>query len=153
MTRFGYACLNMELREKGIFTSRTMRKKTFQEKGLEYTSELIVKNTLDLLKILKWNKENNIQVFRVSSEITPWASEYNYEDLPEFEVIKQNLKEAGNYAKENNLRLSFHPGQFNCLSSEKERVVKNCIKDLDNHGKLFDLMGFERSHYNKINID
>ncbi len=152
MTRFGYACLNMELREKGIFTSRTMRKKTFQEKGLEYTSELIVKNTLDLLKILKWNKENNIQVFRVSSEITPWASEYNYEDLPEFEVIKQNLKEAGNYAKENNLRLSFHPGQFNCLASEKERVVKNCIKDLDNHGKLFDLMGFERSHYNKINI-
>ena len=44
MNRFGYACINMYLREKGIFNSRTMRKKTFLEKGLPYTSQLVLQN-------------------------------------------------------------------------------------------------------------
>ena len=59
---------------------------------------------------------------------------------------------AGDYSRVTGLRLSFHPGQFNCLASEKEHVVKNCIKDLEIHGKLFDLMGMPRSHNAKINI-
>ena len=59
MTQFGYACLNTELREKGIFNSRTMRKKTFLEKGLPYTSELCLQNVKDILTILNWNHKND----------------------------------------------------------------------------------------------
>ena len=65
---------------------------------------------------------------------------------------RAELKAAGDYAKSINLRLSFHPGQFNCLASEKEHVVLNCIKDLEIHGRLFDLMGLEKNHMSKINI-
>ena len=80
MIRLGYACINMTLREKNIFTSRTMRKKTFLEKGLPYASELILNNVKDLVKILQWNYKNNVEVFRISSVIMPWASEYEMED-------------------------------------------------------------------------
>ena len=59
---------------------------------------------------------------------------------------------AGDYTKVIGQRLSFHPGQFNCLASEKEHVVENCIKDLEIHGKLFDLMGLDQNHWSKINI-
>ena len=152
MTEFGYACLNMTLREKGIFNSRTMRKKTFLEKGLSYTSSLVLQNVKDLFPIFNWNYKHNVKVFRISSEMTPWASEYELEDLQDFEQISKYLKAAGDYAKSINLRLSFHPGQFNCLASEKEHVVLNCIKDLEIHGKLFDLMGLEKNHMSKINI-
>ena len=152
MTRFGYACLNMTLREKNIFTSRTMRKKTFLEKGLPYASKLILENVKDLVKILNWNSKNNIKVFRISSQLMPWASEYELEDLPDFEQISYFLKIAGAFATKKELRLSFHPGQFNCLASEKENVVLNCIKDLEIHGKIFDIMKMSRTHYNKINI-
>ena len=152
MTRFGYACLNMTLRDKNIFTSRTMRKKTFIEKGLEYTSSLILENVKDLIKILNWNEKNDIKVFRISSQLMPWASEYELEDLPDFEEICYYLKIAGAFATKKQHRLSFHPGQFNCLASEKEAVVLNCIKDLEIHGKIFDIMGMSRTHFNKINI-
>jgi len=152
MNRLGYACINMELREKGIFNSRTMRKKTFLEKGLSHASKLVLQNVKDLFPIFNWNYKNNIKVFRISSEIAPWASEYELQDLPDYEEICHYLKAAGDYTKVIGQRVSFHPGQFNCLASEKEHVVLNCIKDLEIHGKIFDLMGLDQNHWSKINI-
>ncbi len=152
MNRFGYACINMDLREKGIFNSRTMRKKTFLEKGISYASQLVLQNVKDMMPIFEWNNKNNVKVFRLSSEVTPWASEYNLKDLPDYEEICHHLKVAGDYTKLTGQRISFHPGQFNCLASEKDHVIKNSIKDLEIHGKLFDLMGMDRNHNSKINI-
>ena len=88
----GYACINMELNaRKGVdrvTTNRSMIKKTFQEKGLDYASELIIQNVVDLNEIIDWNEQNNIKFFRMSSEIFPWASEYKWEDLPDFPTKK-----------------------------------------------------------------
>ena len=55
MNRFGYACINMDLREKGIFNSRTMRKATFLSKGLPHASKLVLQNVKDMLPIFNWN--------------------------------------------------------------------------------------------------
>ena len=152
MINLGYACLNTVLREKGIYNSRTMRKKTYLEKGIEHASKLCLNNSKDLIKILNWNYKNGITLFRISSEIFPWASEYNIEDLPDYSDICKYLKIAGKYAKVTKQRLSFHPGQFNCLSSEKEHVIKNSIIDMEIHGKIFDIMNMPRSQYSKINV-
>lgn len=148
----GYACINMQLRNKNIFCSRTARKKTYEEKGLSYVGELALNNCKDLYVVLKWNKENNISLFRITSNLFPWASEYILQDLPQYKEISKTLKICGDFAKENNIRLSFHPGQFNCLSSEKEHVVKNAVQDLNHHSEIFDLMGMPRNHNAKINI-
>tara|TARA_B100000242_G_C43020886_1_gene475073 strand:+ start:202 stop:1092 length:891 start_codon:yes stop_codon:yes gene_type:complete len=142
----------MELREKGIFNSRTMRKATFLSKGLPYVSQIVLQNVKDLMPIFNWNYKNKVHVFRISSQITPWASEYELHDLPDYEEICHYLKMAGDYTKVIKQRISFHPGQFNCLASEKEHVVNNCIKDLEIHGQLFDLMGIDQNHNAKINI-
>ena len=150
--RFGYACINMELSEQGIICSRTMRKATFEKKGISYASELSLRNIQSILPILKWNNENGVKVFRISSELMPWASEYNFEDLPDYEKICSALEKIGKYARMTGQRLSFHPGQFNCLASEKEHVILNCIKDLEIHGRIFDLMGMPQSPQSKINI-
>ena len=40
----GYACINTALKANGIFTNRTMRRKTFDTKGLDYVSELSLQN-------------------------------------------------------------------------------------------------------------
>lgn len=152
----GYACINMELSEKPkklrTTTNRSMIKRTFKTKGIEYASELAELNTRDLLPILVWNKRNKVSVFRMSSCLFPWASEYMLEDLPNWQKISDNLRRAGDYAKENGIRLSFHPGPFNILSSNKDHVVDNSIVDLSIHGKIMDVMGMPRSHYAKINI-
>jgi len=150
----GYACINMTLggQKPKITTNRSMIKKTFIGKGIDYAGELSLLNSRDLCEIVKWNVENGINFFRISSDIFPWASEYNIEDLPQYQRIKTVLSSCGNYARDNGVRLTSHPGPFNVLVSPREHVVQNTITDLTNHGKVFDLLGLDRTPYNKINI-
>ena len=150
----GYACINMTLgaQTPRVTTNRSMVKKTFNERGIAYASELALENVRDLFEIIKWNVKNNIKVFRISSDIFPWGSEYNLEDLPDYNKISNILKGCGTYAKENGLRIGSHPGPFNVLVSPNTKVVENTFKDLELHAKVFDLLGLELSPYNKINI-
>lgn len=151
--RLGYACINMHLQNKfKITTNRGMIKRTFKAKGLPYASELAEINTRNILPILQWNKQNNISVFRLTSCLLPWGSEYQIEELPDFLQIKKNLERAGQFARDNGIRLSFHPGPFNILTSPKEKVVHNSVIDLEMHGKLMDLLGMPRNRWAKINI-
>jgi len=152
----GYACINTGFSERPksqrITTNRSMIKRTFDAKGIHYASELTLSNITDLMEIVKWNEENGIKFFRMSSEMFPWASHYNIDDMPHIQEISKKLKEVGDFAKEHNHRLTFHPGPFNKLASPKENVVKNTIIDLEIHGKIMDLMGLPRTHWAKINI-
>ena len=147
----GYACINLTM-GKEVTTNRTMTNATFQRRGLSYVSELALKNSKDIIKILKWNVENGINFFRLSSMIIPWADRIDIEQLTAYKGIVNALKEAGDYAKEHNIRITSHPGPFVVLTSPKETVVLNAIKDLEMHGKIFDLMGLSQTPYNKINI-
>lgn len=150
----GYACINMDLNESKprVTTNRSMIKRTFKEKGIKYASHLALQNAQDLHRILKWNKEHGIKLFRISSDVFPWASEYNLEDLPHYIEIKNTLSYCGVYAQDNGIRLTSHPGPFNVLVSPRPHVVKNTITDLNIHGQFFDLLGLEQSPYNLINI-
>ena len=153
-TRFGYACINSTLqREKPRVTcNRGMIKRTFQQKGIPYASELALANSMDLIKHVAWNNAHGVKVFRITSCMFPWHSEYNLVDLPDYEAIKSNLEIAGRMAQDAGQRLSTHPGQYNVLTSEREEVVLNAIDELDKHGELFDIMGLPRSPAAKINI-
>lgn len=147
----GYACINMTMGKK-VTTNRTMVKRTFNAKGLDYVSELALANSRDIIKILEWNKHNKINFFRLSSALIPWGDHLDLTQLKDYKQIKYALKEAGDYAKANGIRITSHPGPFVVLTSPKENVVINSIADLELHGKIFDMMGLEKSPYNKINI-
>ncbi len=143
----GYACINIGLNEEGISSTRSMIKRTFQEKGIQYASQIALANVTGLLKILKWNAAHGIKVFRVSSDLFPWASEYSIETLPDFAEIRALLEEAGRQP----VRISTHPGPFNKLAGTGF-TLENTIKDLEIHGQVFDLMGLPQTHMHKINI-
>jgi UV DNA damage endonuclease len=154
MNRMGYACINMQLssQKPKIYTGRSMIKRTFKDKGIKYASELGLQNTKDLFEIIKWNKENGFDFFRITSNLFPWCSEYKLEDMPDHWEIAGILGEIGKYVDEHKIRLTSHPGPFNVLTSPHEHVVENCINDLSTHGEVFDMMGVSRTPYNKINI-
>jgi UV DNA damage endonuclease len=142
----------MTLGKKKITTNRSMIKKTFLQRGINYAAELALQNVKDLETIIHWNVENNIKLFRISSDMFPWASEYGIENLPNIQEITEVMKRTGQYAKLNGVRLGCHPGPFNVLCSPNEKVVQNTIIDLENHGKVLDLLGLYNSPFNKINI-
>lgn len=152
MSNLGYACINMTLGKKKITTNRGMIKKTFLKEGIDRASELGLLNTKDLMKIVKWNEQNGFKLFRTTSNLFPWSSEYQLCDMPHFNSIASILKDIGELASEYGQRITSHPGPFNVLVSPNENVVKNTITDLSLHGEVFDLMGLSRTHYNVINI-
>jgi len=156
MQNLGYACINMGLSEqpksRRVTTNRTMIKKTFKQRGIAYASELALQNSRDLLKIIKWNYNNDINFFRMSSAMFPWASEYDISDLPDYNQIAAVLAEAGSFARQVNQRLTTHPDHFNKLTSPREHVITNTVRDLEIHGEMMDLLGMPRSPWAKINI-
>lgn len=149
----GYACINMTLHEEEkIQCNRGMIKRTFAKKGLSYASELALINVSGLRSIIKWNNKHNIKVYRMTSCLFPWFSEYNMFDLPDIDKIADIMSEAGKLAMDAGQRLSFHPGPFNCLASPNKSVVLKTIKELDDHSAQMDLMGLPESQMSKINI-
>ena len=152
----GYACINMGLSERPksqrVTTNRSMIKRTFKQRGIKYASELALLNARDLLKIIKWNYNNDISFFRMSSDLFPWASEYDIKDLPDYNQIAAVLAECGAFARQVNQRLTTHPDHFNKLTSPREHVIRNTVRDLEIHGELMDLLGQPRSPWAKINI-
>lgn len=143
----GYACINIGLNEKGISTNRGMIRRTFLEKGIQYASQLALQNVQALLQVVEWNAANNITVFRVTSELFPWASEYRLKDLPDFTEIRSTLEAVGRHR----IRISSHPGPFNKLAGSGATLA-NTVKDLEIHSEVFDLMGLPATHWHKINI-
>ena len=153
-TNYGYCCINTTLRTEKptITTNRSMIKRTYTEKGIVYASELALQNVKDLVKIINWNNQNGVKLFRISSDMFPWMSEYEISDLPDYDKIKNVLKGAGKIAMDNGQRLTFHPGPFDVLASLTQRVVDKCIIDLNKHGEIMDLLGLPRDHSAPINI-
>ena len=156
MNYLGYACINMGFsslpKSQRITTNRSMIRRTFDERGIEYAAELALQNLRDLHTILEWNLEHDIYFYRLSSDIIPWASEYDLTELPNFGAIHAAALKAGNFARKHGMRLTAHPGPFNKLASPKERVFELTKTDLSVHGDLFDLIGLPRTPYAKLNI-
>ena len=154
MNQMGYACINETLAKQKpkVYTGRSMIKRTFKAKGIEYASQLGLDNCKDLFTIIKWNNENGFKFFRITSNLFPWCSEYKLSDMPDYKEICNVLSDVGNYVDYNGMRITSHPGPFNVLTSPHPHVVTNCIADLSIHGEVFDLMNLSRTPYNKINI-
>ena len=163
VNKLGYACINMQLsyptkygnKPRGtqpITTNRSMIRRTFDTKGVDYASELTLQNAKDLHHIIQWNIMNGYDFYRMSSDMIPWKTEYEWDDMKDIDEIKQWFHSAGTLATTHGIRLTFHPGPFNVLVSPNENVVENTIKDLTIHGETMDLLGQSRTPYNKLNI-
>jgi UV DNA damage endonuclease len=130
-----------------------MQKKTWEDRGLEYAGELAEKNFSDLLKILRWNRDNGIEFYRCTSQsFVPWNSQYDMGELPNIGSIREVAEKCGSFIEENEMRLSFHPDYFVKPASTTESTRDKARKSLENHGSWLDLMGLSRSRQYPINI-
>lgn len=150
--KIGYACINNTLATDKIQVNRGMVKRTFQAKGLSYASELALRNILDLEHIINWNIKKEILLFRMSSDMFPWMSEYEFRDLPAYYEIRDVLSTVGKKVASAGMRLTFHPGPFNVLASPNPAVVTNTSKELRQHAEIMEMLGLPESPMAKINI-
>jgi UV DNA damage endonuclease len=147
----GYACQNLTINDnktknEKVLTDRTCRLANF---SLDVASELIKKNTKDLISIIKWNAENSVKFFRVSSNIFPFYDHpgvgYNISQLKDNFEITENMKIAGALAKASSIRLSCHPGPYTCLASKDPEVCNKSSRSIEMHyeiGRMLDSENF-----------
>ena len=144
--QLGLCCLNLTMREQkpSVFSSRSIILKTLKDKGVDFLKEKIIENLKDTLKLIQWNEENGIKVFRLSSELFPHKSNPKAQQY-HFDFAKDLLKEVGLLAKKYNQRLTFHPGQYNVIASPNIEVFNNTQLDLDYHASVLDLMELDNN--------
>lgn len=91
--------------------------------------------------IFEYLAKQQITMYRMSSDIAPYAT---HPDLPQFHSqIKDSaaeLRALGAKAKQQDLRLSFHPSQFVVLNSPDPVLVQKSVGDLIAQAEMLDLM-------------
>ena len=139
--QLGLCCLNLTLRAQKptVFASRSIILKTLQEKGIDNLKNKIIENLKDVLKMMDWNEENGIKVFRLSSEMFPHYSNPKAEKYS-LDFAIDLLEQIGKKSIEYGQRLTYHPGQYNVIGSPNQEVFKNTYNDLKYHADVLDLM-------------
>jgi UV DNA damage endonuclease len=91
--------------------------------------------------IFEYLAEVKIDMYRISSDIAPYLTH------PEKVEFRNQIKEAradlvrlGKLAREQRLRLSFHPSQYIILNSPDERLTGQSIQDIESQAEMLDIM-------------
>jgi UV DNA damage endonuclease len=142
-TRLGLCCIFCE--EPIKFRQTTAKRLlTFSRKEqLKLLSEICLHNAKSLQVALQYVAKVKIGAFRILSPLFPRYTHpkvgYTIEDLPDGKQILNVFDKIRDFRKVNDIRLSFHPDQFNVLSSPRKEVVVKTIRELEYHGTLADL--------------
>ena len=118
---------------------------------MEKLLEVTRKNIESTRRILFYNTAHQIDVYRLSSSIVPLATHPNVEWDFVTPFINE-WRELGNWIKQHQLRVSFHPNQFTLFTSSKEEITKNAVKDMSFHYKVLEAMGIEYQSYINIHV-
>ncbi len=141
----GYACINMTLDDISPRRRTTLAylKKLDQQAKFDKLNSLLNNNLTATLKILKFNQRHKIKLYRLTSDLVPFATHKIIKDWDYLKIAKDKLKLIGNYIKANNHRVSIHLGQYTVLNSNKDKVVANAIADLRYHNQILEAMNLD----------
>jgi len=132
--------------------------KAVAEKKIE---ELVNHNLSSVHKLVErvGKQVEPLRMVRLSSDLLPVYTEpnfgYVYKSSNLRNFIESKLKTVGDLARKNNVRLSFHPGQFCVLGSSNPDVVDRSIEDFEYHADMARWMGYGSTwhdHGFKINV-
>ena len=154
--RIGFACkiqiseskADPKLNQSGT-TIKWLSSQT-PERARERLWDLMRANVAALAAQVEWvGKQPPIQrMFRITSDL---LTAYSHDDYMPFyfqldvvHFLESNLSKIGQRARELDVKLSFHPGQFCVLASEQDHVVENSITEFEYHCDLIRYMGYGR---------
>jgi UV damage endonuclease UvdE len=139
-------------------TTVTSLEKLTRTQAIDKLCGIVRYNTEVLMRqfqlVGSWPQE--LRMMRIGSEILPARTHANWSSAYQESVMIEALRgfgEVGKLARDFDIRLSTHPGQFTMLVSHEPEVVERAIEDLEYHSEIFRLMGFDGSDQRQeINI-
>jgi UV DNA damage endonuclease len=104
-----------------------------------------------LNQILKYNVQNNLLFFRISSDLIPFAS-HPICKINWHRIFRSEFEEIGGFIKSHNIRVSMHPDQFVILNSPNTKTVENSINELKYHSSILDAMCLDETAKIQIHV-
>ena len=135
----GYACLTLGVRGTDLGTCMI---RNADEARL---NALITANLEALEKMISYNMDKGIRVFRISSDIIPFASS-PVNKIPWTQTFGERLACIGHRIRQSGMRVSMHPGQYTVLNSPNELTAQNAVRDLAYHAAFLDSLQVDKTH-------
>ena len=111
----------------------------------------IAEHNLDAqLRLLRYVAELPpvLHMMRLSSDLLPFYSHPSvkafYQDAGVLRMLEERFAAIGELARSADIRLSFHPGQFCVLGSDRPDVVENSLAEFEYHADMIRMMGYGR---------
>lgn len=110
--------------------------------------EVVTHNLDAQLRLLAYVAElpPTLRMLRLSSDLLPFYSHPKVRAFYQEPDIQRQLIERfaaiGELGRSADIRLSFHPGQYCVLGSDKPAVVENSIAEFEYHADMIRMMGF-----------
>ena len=121
--------------------------------------DLMVSNIESIRKLVEHVGEldPDLRMVRLGSDILPVYTQLDYAYYwrkPDvISYAETHFKRVGDIARDRNVRLSMHPGQFVVLASENPGIVKRSIEEFEYHADMARWMGFGKTFQDfKINV-
>ncbi len=137
----GLCCINTKLRKKNIFCSRTMIRKNFTVASAQ---EKASQNLLDIIPMLKWNVDNQIKCFRLSSDIFPHFTDTETESY-DIDFAKPQFDRVALAIDESDSRIVMHPGQYNQVGANSSSVFEKTILELAHHADVLNNLQVDKN--------
>lgn len=137
--RIGYACLTLGVPET------TLKKCLLKNATPERLHQLIGDNLHALERMIDYNIQNRIRLFRISSDIIPFASS-PVNTVPWAEAFAEQLDTIGQKIIRSGMRVSMHPGQYTVLNSPSEQTATSAAMELAYHARFLDSLGVNSTH-------
>jgi len=101
--------------------------------------------------------DDNLRMVRISSDILPVYTQCDYSYFWTQPSVRSycelHFAEVGRIAREQDVRLSMHPGQFTVLASENPGIVERSIEEFEYHTDMARWMGYGKTFQDfKINV-
>lgn len=127
--RLGYVAISKKLGKKvtssSTVTFTNYNKIAIPEKRLEKLKLVAASNLKDLETIIKYNIENNIHFYRITSALIPLVTHPEVGYWGHREFLKKDFEYVGKLINNSNMRVDTHPDEFNVINSINPNVVEN----------------------------
>jgi UV damage endonuclease UvdE len=115
-----------------------------------------IESTRKLVELVGKQHED-LRMVRLSSDLLPVYTEPSwcgFWRIPSVrDACERGFREVGALARERNVRLSFHPGQFTVLASDNPDIVNRSIEEFEYHTDMARWMGYGKTFQDfKINV-
>ena len=92
----------------------------------------------------KYNIENNIHFYRITSALIPLITHPEVEYFDYRKMFKKDFQYIGKLINESNMRVDTHPDEFNVINSVNLAVVESAKNALNIHVDWFEEMNYDK---------